>query len=171
MVTDSITGALLNNVTVEILSTPVIDSTILTGEYKTGLADPGLYSVKFTKAGYIPKTISNVTLTNGVLTILDVPLWDGTVGIADFNNMSNAITISPNPFKDYTTVTLSEDLLASKKNIALNVTDLTGSIIKSFNPVKMQTIRIDGNNIGKGIYFYSLLMDGKTVQNGKLVFE
>ncbi len=73
-VTDTTTGALLNGVSVEILSTDVYESTDLSGEYKTGLAESGLYSVTFTKAGYITKTIDNVSLNSGEVTILDAAL-------------------------------------------------------------------------------------------------
>ena len=42
--------------------------------YKTGLATAGLYDVKVSKSGYYPKTITGVSLNNGILTTLNVQL-------------------------------------------------------------------------------------------------
>ncbi|MBK9401652.1 MAG: carboxypeptidase regulatory-like domain-containing protein [Bacteroidetes bacterium] len=74
MVTDSVTGLPLNNVSVTIIGPSITNSSKITGEYKTGLAAAGTYDVSFSKAGYTTKTINNVVLQNGILTILDVEL-------------------------------------------------------------------------------------------------
>jgi len=74
IVTDTVTGAPLNSVTVEILNQNVSKNNKLNGEYKTGLATAGLYDVQFSKAGYITKIIYGVSLQNGVLTTLNVQL-------------------------------------------------------------------------------------------------
>ena len=73
-VTDSMTGIILNGAQVEILTTPALKLTDLSGNYKTGLATSGTYDVKVSKAGYYPKTITGVTLNNGILTTLNVEL-------------------------------------------------------------------------------------------------
>lgn len=72
-VTDSITGAPVNNVHAEILSTQNDDYSDLGGGYKTGDGISGTYSVQYSKIGYVTKTIS-VTLTSGVVTTEDVQL-------------------------------------------------------------------------------------------------
>lgn len=74
LVTDSISGVPLNNASVKILSTVVQSQTDVTGNYKTGLPNPGTFNVEFSKQGYITKTISNVSLSTGILTQLDVQL-------------------------------------------------------------------------------------------------
>lgn len=74
LVTDSTTGIPLGNVTVTILGPSITKQTKITGLYKTGLAASGTYSVQFSKPGYITKTISGVSLQNGVLTTLNVQL-------------------------------------------------------------------------------------------------
>ncbi|MEO5675479.1 MAG: choice-of-anchor B family protein [Chitinophagales bacterium] len=73
-VTDSVTGALLNNVFAEIETTQNSDLSDLSGVYKTGNGIAGTYTVRFSKPGYLTKEIQNVTLTSGVQTILDVQL-------------------------------------------------------------------------------------------------
>ena len=44
------------------------------GSYHTGVADPGIYSVKFSKAGYASRIIKSVQLTSGQTTTLNVEL-------------------------------------------------------------------------------------------------
>ncbi|HKR03587.1 MAG TPA: choice-of-anchor B family protein [Bacteroidia bacterium] len=73
-VTDSATGAPLNNVAIQILTTSVTSSTALTGDYKTGTATAGTYDVQFSKAGYTTKIITGVPLISGIVNILDVEL-------------------------------------------------------------------------------------------------
>lgn len=73
-VTDITTNIPLNNVTVTITSTSVIDNTNITGDYATGYHTAGTYTVEFAKAGYITETINGVTLTNGLVIDLDVQM-------------------------------------------------------------------------------------------------
>lgn len=74
VVTDSITNLPINGATVKILASPKQTQTDITGNYKTGLADPGTFDIEFSKTGYITKTVTGVTLSSGVLTQLDVEL-------------------------------------------------------------------------------------------------
>ncbi|MCB9187003.1 MAG: choice-of-anchor B family protein [Flavobacteriales bacterium] len=73
-VTESGSGALLNGVQVEIVSTSLSEFTDLFGEYATGMEAAGTYDVSFIKGGYIPQTITGVELVNGQITTLDVAL-------------------------------------------------------------------------------------------------
>jgi len=170
VVTDSITGALLNNVLVEILATPVIDSTILTGEYKTGLADAGVYDVRFTKSGYNTKTITGVTLVNGVLTQLDIQLWDGVVGISTPQAGSEQIFVSPNPFTDKTTLTIPATLL-NGQGFTVAITDVTGRVIKETGIMEGNSYTITRTAMDAGIYFYKVISNNQVVGEGKLVIQ
>lgn len=96
LVTDSISGTPLNNVTVQILATTVSDATKLTGLYKTGYEAAGTYDVQFSKAGYITKTITGVTLTNGLVTTLNVQLTSQPT-IAISGQVTNSINGNPIP--------------------------------------------------------------------------
>ena len=73
-VRDSLTNALINNATIEILTTTITKSTDASGEFRTGLAIAGLYDVRISKPGYATKTLTSVQLSNGVLTFLNVLL-------------------------------------------------------------------------------------------------
>ncbi|MBK9640252.1 MAG: choice-of-anchor B family protein [Saprospiraceae bacterium] len=73
-VVDSLTGFPISNATIEILAPRKNGKTSdLKGEYKTGYAVSGTYSVLFNHPEYFPKTIS-VDLLNGVVTFKDVKL-------------------------------------------------------------------------------------------------
>ena len=78
VVTDSVSGLPLSNVNVQVLAASIQESTDIGGNYATGTVDAGTYTVQIAKAGYITKTISGVTLANGVLTQLDVELVSQT---------------------------------------------------------------------------------------------
>ena len=95
VVTDSVTGALLYNATVSLLATGITKQTKFSGEYKTGYYQPGTYSVQFSKTGYYTKTINNVTLTNGVLTNLDVQLVSVLTQVSFSGHVENALTTAP----------------------------------------------------------------------------
>lgn len=95
-VTEEGTGNALNAVTVELVANDAPEkSTDFNGEYKSGYATAGTYSVNFSKLGYWPKTVE-VTLVNGEITILDVELDK----VDEFNftvNVFDAITGNPIP--------------------------------------------------------------------------
>ena len=78
-VTDAITGDPLNEVEIEIQSDQInIEQSDLTGNYKTGQAIPGTFTVRFFKQGYT-SVEKQAVLSNGELTILDAQLFPATI--------------------------------------------------------------------------------------------
>ena len=73
IITNSITNALLDGVSISISSTVVEDNTNSIGFYATGTAVPGTYNVTYAKVGFFPQTLS-VNLSTGVITTQDVQL-------------------------------------------------------------------------------------------------
>lgn len=73
-VTNSNTGVPLSGVSVEVVSTSILENTAAFGTYASGLAQGGTFDVTFLKGGFLPQTISNVALVNGQTTVLDVQL-------------------------------------------------------------------------------------------------
>ena len=84
----------LNGVSIQILNTSVSKKSKLNGEYKTGLAQAGIYDIQFSKAGYTSKTISGVALNNGILTNLNVQLLSFSTVMAT-GTVTNAVTGLP----------------------------------------------------------------------------
>jgi len=90
IVTDSITGFPLQNVLVEILTTPANELSKISGDYKTGTPASGIYSIRFSKAGYFTKVIPNIWLTNGNVATLNAELVPITTITISGNVKSNA---------------------------------------------------------------------------------
>ncbi|MBI2280173.1 MAG: choice-of-anchor B family protein [Bacteroidetes bacterium] len=98
VVTDSITSNPINGVQVNIVSTSATANTNVIGGYKIGIAATGTYDISFSKAGYVSKTITGVSL-NAVTcdpTILNVEL----IPLVPFTfvvNVIDANTLAPVP--------------------------------------------------------------------------
>jgi choice-of-anchor B domain-containing protein len=97
-VTDTITSNPINGVQVNIVSTSATANTNVIGGYKIGIAATGTYDVTFSKAGYVSKTITGISL-NAVTcdpTILNVQLMP-LVPFTFVVNVINANTLAPVP--------------------------------------------------------------------------
>ncbi len=98
-VTNANSGAPINNVEVTILSEqPNLANSDALGEYATGQALPGTFSVTFGRSGYATKTV-DATLVNGEVTVLDVELEP----LVPFNLMGATVTDTdgdPVPFAE-----------------------------------------------------------------------
>ena len=74
-VSDSCSGLPLSNVSVVITGgTHHNELSLLNGEYRTGTATAGSFTVTFSKTGYTSKVFTNVVLQNGVLNAMNVQL-------------------------------------------------------------------------------------------------
>ena len=75
IIVDSICNIPLSNVNIQIIGgTHHIEKSNFSGEYYTGTAHAGTYTVTFSAPGYITKTFYNVALNNGVVTNLNVQM-------------------------------------------------------------------------------------------------
>ncbi|HEX8515833.1 MAG TPA: choice-of-anchor B family protein [Bacteroidia bacterium] len=89
IITDSVTGLPLNGASIEILSTSVNENTTISGNYATGIPSPGgTFSVKYSKAGYLSKTFTNISLVPAGVTLKDVAL----VPVQSFSMSGQVIT-------------------------------------------------------------------------------
>ncbi|MBI2969041.1 MAG: choice-of-anchor B family protein [Bacteroidetes bacterium] len=94
-ITDSGCGIAINNVLIELLSSPVIsENSGISGGYALGTTIPGTFSVRISKTGYYTKIFSGVTLTNGNVTIIDAALQSIT-GIAVSGSVSDSFSGQP----------------------------------------------------------------------------
>ena len=93
-VKDSITTFNLDAVQINIVATTASTNSNILGNYQTGIATAGTYSVTFTKFGYKTKTINGVVLSSGNTTTLNVEL----VPIVPFTlqgQVVEAVTLNP----------------------------------------------------------------------------
>ncbi len=95
MVTDSVTGLPINNAVVTIVGQSITKNTKITGEYKTGLATAGTYTIQVSKNGYNTKTITGVSLQNGIVTNLNVQLSSSVQQITLTGQVTEAGTGQP----------------------------------------------------------------------------
>jgi len=73
-VTDGTNGNNISSTDITLLSTATSAQTNIVGDYQTAVIDSGTYLVVFAKNGYVSDTLQ-VSLTNGVMTILDATLY------------------------------------------------------------------------------------------------
>jgi choice-of-anchor B domain-containing protein len=171
IVSDTATNFPINAANVQILLTNKTTNTIITGDYKTGVADSGYYSVQFTKPGYYPKTVSNVHLQNGILTILNVKLIPIGFGIAE-NGNGNFIRQFPNPATDKINFEIKEGIEISE-NISLSIYNVMGKKIfqNDYDLTKRNKFSVPTAETGKGVFMYELKSRQKTLDRGKFVVE
>ena len=74
IVRDSACGSLLEGVTVSILEANINDVSGVDGTYRTGTVNAGIYTIVFSKPGYVSQTFNNVNLVNGELTSFEINL-------------------------------------------------------------------------------------------------
>lgn len=90
---------------------------------------------------------------------------DACLGIGN-PSVNLSITTFPNPFMDFTVLTISK----IKPEMIIVISDLTGKIIRSISILENQTM-IQKGNLSTGIYLYSLTERGIVVGSGKLIIE
>jgi hypothetical protein len=98
---------------------------------------PGSYNLSFSAEGYIDKTVSNVTVTEGQREYLTVDLTP------DVNNIeipeSGAPKIYPNPAGNTLYSILPEGLAGS---INVKISDLSGKIVREFNTFSQRGVPV-----------------------------
>ncbi len=89
-----------------------------------------------------------------------------TVTAVNTLSTNNAVTIAPNPFGSYTTITLGD---ASKINkYELVMYNVMGKVVMN-TTITNQLTTLNTSNFHTGIYFYKVMENDKVVQSGKLI--
>ncbi|NQY08413.1 MAG: T9SS type A sorting domain-containing protein [Flavobacteriales bacterium] len=81
-------------------------------------------------------------------------------------NVVTTCSVSPNPFSEFATITFG-----NKNNSlhSLQIYSILGVKVNEFNNIGGNKIQIDGAQLGKGIYFYSLSNEANLLLSGKLI--
>ena len=91
--------------------------------------------------------------------------FDPSWGLIDDNN-KNAVLgqNTPNPFKDHTSINIE---LISSSDIALEITDISGKVVKHLELGMLSSgghkININSDGLKSGIYYYSIISDKFTM--------
>lgn len=161
-ITDSITGANINNGYVNIQLANVSDSSNAFGIYKTGYAAGGLYDVTFNATGYHTKTYTGIQLTNGMTTILDAQLVLTQTAVNDIE-LNSVIDIYPVPASDQ--IRFHADFILPE--VSLKIEDMLGRTIFSNNNFNMDDA-VDITAFVAGKYLVSFVTKD-TVYKGSFV--
>ena len=81
-------------------------------------------------------------------------------------NSNSSITVYPNPFSDNTIIEFSNE---SDAKFEFRLTDLTGKLLRKFENLTGNKIKIDRGILAPGIYFFEL--KGDKIFKGKLIIE
>ena len=156
-VTDDSTGNEVFDVSVEIMATGNIENTTADGVYKMGVADSGLYDVRFYKEGCLPKIVTGVALQSGIITTLDVALNCTTyVSAADVVQEEILFTASPTLFQNYTIAYYKlNDKSSSNKNV-LQLFDMNGRLLNALPLHDSEGEVMLGNELTPGMYLLKL---------------
>lgn len=145
-VTHERTGAPIFYPTIEIIEVGVEAEGSIVGEYKTGYAQSGQYTVRVSKEGYFPKTIENVILRNSDVTYLDVELNDWPTSVNEPLEEAEELSVGPNPAQDVLQLRSSGTL----KNVELF--DLSGRMVKRFYVANTTSQQLNVSDLSRGTY-------------------
>jgi hypothetical protein len=79
---------------------------------------------------------------------------------------SNLVSIYPNPFNSWTTMTISSKYVS---NTTLLIYNTSGNVVKIINNISTNQIIIDRRNLSSGLYFYQLKQGNYIIVSGKLI--
>jgi choice-of-anchor B domain-containing protein len=154
IVTDSITKQPLNNVTIKIQSTDFDKKAIsnLKGEYYTGQVTSGSFQATYSKAGYMPKTVT-VALNTAQVTLRNIELVRSISPTLDIND-NWKINAYPNPFTAGLTIDYQLDRI--EKNAALILSDALGRAIVTKKLENTEGVLSINEQLTQGVYFVKI---------------
>lgn len=151
-VTDAVTGQPIQGARVAVTQGSLLEFTDGAGKYATGTVTPGQVSILYRKVGYRDSVVT-ATLSNGVLTQLNIPLQP----LAGINLTINTVDPSGNP------------VAGAKVNAELTTDVLIHNVVSDANGVAQDTQFIPGIYnlaVGKwgriGEYFGSISLQNDT---------
>jgi choice-of-anchor B domain-containing protein len=166
-VIDSVTRLPLSNVLVKINSTDVDKKEVsnTTGMYGTGQVTAGRFSVTYSKAGYVSKTVM-VDLQNGVLTTQNMELAPASTPTLEIVNNATLV-VSPNPTRSDFQV--AYDINEWQRDVFIKLTNGLGQTIFSQKLDKSAAILTLNAPPSAGVYVVTLEKNGQILATQKLV--
>ncbi len=151
-VSNDSTGSPLTNVSVEIIGTSSVKKTNFLGSYKTGIADPGTYDVRFHKEGCVTKIITGVALQTALTETLNVSITCTTfVNAVSPVVAGNDVMLAAQPsvFENQTTIVYRVPVNTSGM---MQLFDYCGKLIKTIAIRDEEGEVIAGASLSKGTY-------------------
>ena len=165
-VTDADTGDPIFNAEITIINTEVVDLTDVSGDYKMGIVESGVYSVVASKAGYLETTIDNVEFINGEAMNLDIELTESTVGVNEIISASD-YRIYPNPAKDHIYIEIENEFQDQLNEIYIS--DISGKrVFEQKVSNNAQRIMIN-HELDNGTYILNLVWADDQISVNKIL--
>ncbi len=167
-VTNGLTGEPLSGVAIGVDGPDQMTGTTtgLIGDYTTGQPTAGTFPVTFFKNGFEVKTI-DVTLENGVLTVLDVELYPpGTSSTDWLEEEGVTLAVHPNVFSQQATIVT--EMPQNIHQAMLQLTDISGKLVWTKQIDKQSNSIIFDEQLANGTYFLSLHTEGKQTKAVKV---
>ncbi len=165
-VTDSVTTAAINTANVQIMTTPILDSTKITGAYAVGYHAPNTYVVKYSKSGYITQNRS-VVLSAGNVTVLNVKLKPIGTGIGQSIQENSYLNVYPNPSASGFSV--DYQFGGELQHASVVLTDLSGRVVELKELSSNEGLVRVGSDVAPGIYLVSIVNGGESTHPVKVI--
>ncbi|NNC94656.1 MAG: choice-of-anchor B family protein [Chitinophagales bacterium] len=158
VVSDTVSGINVPGVKVEIIGSSNTELTSITGNYAIGIADSGLYDIRFSKKGCTTSIRQNVMLNNGQTTILDLSLdCDVNTSIPELKN--ELIKVYPTLFSDHFRIEMEDHGYNSVSELQIH--NSQGQIVMR-RKINRQSTTISGlKNLPNGIYIVQVENEGR----------
>jgi choice-of-anchor B domain-containing protein len=163
IVSDSITGTPMFDVTVEVMGTDLITQTAFDGSYEFGSTISGTFDVQFSKEEYTTKVIPGVEIVSGAILDLDVVMSPEVISSIASQSAFDRFNLYPNPFESI--ISLDYRFAGERGSpLQLVLINLMGEQIQSIDLTGIEGTARMGQGIPSGIYFVQ-------VSDGQQVFE
>ncbi len=161
-VTNITTMSNIYDAKIKILTTDIIDSSNILGEYKTGYHQNGIYDIEISASGCATQIYNDIALTTGDVTILNAAL-ECALSIEDNPFENGEIIINYDPSGN---IQILYDLIKSS-SAKLELLNVSGQRIESLEISGSGASTIITNSIAPGSYFISF--DGGKIKSNKKI--
>ena len=140
----------------------VFCGTIVSHNGAVGVINPGvvLNGKAFTTSGALN--------TSAMTSIMPVLCPITAVQSVSFEQMSQVLTVTPNPFNSFATINLVDATDVNKYD--LTVYDVVGKTVLKASIIQATTT-LNTDQLHSGIYFYKVMDHGQLIQSGKLISQ
>ena len=153
-ITDSASGSLIKDVSVEIVGTNALTISNTLGQYQTGYVDSGFYAVRFTVGGCDNLIIPNIELKKGIVNNLNVIMTCSALSTNNISEEQVQLKAYPSIFREHTTLKLLN--LNANKECKILITNIQGQVIQEIITNKENSIFEFGNDLQAGMYLINI---------------
>jgi hypothetical protein len=111
------------------------------------------------------KTTGCIIDTSSTNVIFSNKKQNYSIGVNEMG-YENYLNISPNPFNDYTTISINS---SNQSKYSITIFDITGKVMRTYKNMLIDKLKIEKGELKSGIYFIDIIGD-RTIR-GKLIVE